>query len=78
VHYFKLSADQGDAIAQHRYGICLRDGIGVKKDPALAAHYLESSTTDQRGALTTKLNMVEAAVQELGGGVGNGRDAPGI
>jgi TPR repeat protein len=38
--YFKLSADQGNALGQKEYGIALRDGRGVPKNPGLAAHYL--------------------------------------
>jgi TPR repeat protein len=42
-HYYKLSADQGDAIAQHNYGRCLDKGEGVEMNKSLAAHYYKLS-----------------------------------
>jgi TPR repeat protein len=50
-HYFKLSADQGNAYGQCNYGVCLRDGDGVVMDKSLAAHYFKLSA-DQGDALT--------------------------
>ena len=35
--YDKLSADQGDAKAQNRYGLCLSKGEGVAQDVEEAA-----------------------------------------
>jgi TPR repeat protein len=37
----RLLADQGNAVGQWRYGVCLRDGIGISKDLKGAAHYLK-------------------------------------
>jgi TPR repeat protein len=37
-YYFKLSADQGNAVGQVRYGECLRDGKGVSIDMRSAAY----------------------------------------
>jgi TPR repeat protein len=42
-HYFKLSADQGNAFGQCCYGICLRDGTGISQDLISAAHYFKLS-----------------------------------
>jgi TPR repeat protein len=49
-HYFKLSADQGDADGQFCYGICLRYGKGVSSDMRTAAHYFQLSA-DQGNAV---------------------------
>jgi TPR repeat protein len=48
-HYFKLSADQGNANGQWRYGECLRDGKGIPIDLEGAAHYFKLSA-DQGNA----------------------------
>jgi TPR repeat protein len=37
----KARADGGDAEAQYEYGLCLRDGNGVEKDPSGAASYFK-------------------------------------
>jgi TPR repeat protein/serine/threonine protein kinase len=42
-HYFKLSADQGNAGGQTCYGVSLRDGKGVPMDLGMAAHYFKLS-----------------------------------
>jgi TPR repeat protein len=39
----KQQADQGDAIAQWQYGLCLYDGKGVSIDMRNAAHYFKLS-----------------------------------
>jgi TPR repeat protein len=45
----KQCADQGDTIAQCRYGLCLQDGEGVSIDLRNAAHYFKLSA-DQGNA----------------------------
>jgi TPR repeat protein len=40
-HYFKLSADQGNAAGQFSYGLCLLNGDGVPIDLCVAAHYFK-------------------------------------
>ena len=42
-HYLKLSADQGYAPAQFRYGLCLKEGEGVPRDLSEAARYFKLS-----------------------------------
>jgi hypothetical protein len=42
-HYFKLSADQGDAAAQFNYGVMLFWGDGISMNKSLAAHYFKLS-----------------------------------
>jgi TPR repeat protein len=42
-HYFKLSADQGNADAQYSYGIAFAIGQGIGIDKSLAAHYYKLS-----------------------------------
>jgi hypothetical protein len=42
-HYYKLSADQGDAMSQSNYGWCLDYGEGVAMDKVFAAHYYKLS-----------------------------------
>jgi TPR repeat protein len=39
VHYFKLSADQGNASAQCHYGFMLARGEGISMTESLAVHY---------------------------------------
>jgi TPR repeat protein len=39
--YFKLSADQGLAVGQLNYGICLHDGIDVSENCVEAARYFK-------------------------------------
>jgi TPR repeat protein len=41
--YFKLSADQGDAAAQHSYAACLLEGDGVTMNRSAAVHYFKLS-----------------------------------
>jgi TPR repeat protein len=38
-HFYKLSADQGNANAQLRYGFCLENGIGVAQNLGLATDF---------------------------------------
>jgi TPR repeat protein len=45
----KFSADQGNADAQYRYGVCLREGIGISRDLQGAARYFKLSA-DQGNA----------------------------
>jgi hypothetical protein len=40
-HYLKVAADQGTADAQNNYGLCLKNGKGVRIDLAGAAHYFK-------------------------------------
>jgi TPR repeat protein len=42
-HYFKLSADQGNAFGQRRAGRSLRDGTDLSKDLILIGHYFKLS-----------------------------------
>jgi TPR repeat protein len=42
-HCFKLSSDQGLAVLQLLYALCLRDGHGVPIDLKSAAHYFKHS-----------------------------------
>jgi TPR repeat protein len=42
-HYYRLSADQGNALGQSNYGWCLENGEGVAVDTGLAAHYYRLS-----------------------------------
>jgi TPR repeat protein len=49
VHYLKLSADQGNADAQFRYGLQLAKGEGVGRDRMQAAHYYKLAA-DQKHA----------------------------
>jgi TPR repeat protein len=46
---YKLSADQGNAEGQWRYGVCLLNGEGVEVDLRMAAHYFKLSA-DQGNA----------------------------
>jgi TPR repeat protein len=48
-HYDKLVADQGIAVAQNHYEVCLQDGKGVGIAFKGAAHYFEL-TADQGSA----------------------------
>jgi TPR repeat protein len=48
-HFLKLSADQGNAEGQWRYGVCLQKGDGISKDLRGAAHYYQLSA-DQGNA----------------------------
>jgi TPR repeat protein len=41
VYDLKLAADQGDAKAQFRYGLCLHNGEGISIDFRGAAHYFK-------------------------------------
>jgi TPR repeat protein len=45
-HYYKLSADQGHAVAQLRYGLLLEAGDGVPPDQTQAARYFELSADE--------------------------------
>jgi TPR repeat protein len=49
-YYFKLAADQGDAVAQYNYGNCLDKGEGVRIDFQGAAHYFKLAA-DQGNAV---------------------------
>jgi TPR repeat protein len=42
-HYYKLSADQGNARAQFNYGFMLLHGDGISMNKSLAAHYFKLS-----------------------------------
>jgi hypothetical protein len=42
-HYFKMSADQGNAFAQLNYGFFLANGDGISMNKSLAAHYYKLS-----------------------------------
>jgi TPR repeat protein len=42
-HYYKLSADQGDAKAQFAYGLMLAEGDGIAMNKSLAVHYFKLS-----------------------------------
>jgi TPR repeat protein len=50
-YYYKLSADQGNALSQYNYGFCLREGEGVEQDFRMAAYYFKLSA-DQGHALS--------------------------
>jgi TPR repeat protein len=41
VHYFKLSADQGNVEAQREYGVRVARGDGIEMDKAQAARYFK-------------------------------------
>jgi TPR repeat protein len=43
VHYFKLSADQGNSYGQLCYGARLACGDGISMNKSLAAHYFKMS-----------------------------------
>ena len=47
--YFKMAADQGDAVAQFNYGVCLYRGEGVPLDFSEAARYYKMAA-DQGSA----------------------------
>ena len=44
---YKLSADQGNAVGQWRYGSCLEKGIGVEEDGHEAARYYKLSADQE-------------------------------
>jgi TPR repeat protein len=43
--YYRLSADQGNASAQYRFGLCLELGKGVEKNLNLAAEYRQKAVS---------------------------------
>jgi TPR repeat protein len=49
VHYFKSSADQGNAVAQFNYSIMLSQGEGILMNKSHAVHYFKLSA-DQGNA----------------------------
>jgi hypothetical protein len=58
----KLSVDQGDAIAQCIYGVCLVNGKGVWMDKALAAHYYKLSA--DQGLLIERIDLHRCVCSE--------------
>jgi TPR repeat protein len=50
-HYYRLSADQGIAVAQFNYGLMLNNGDGISINKSLAAHYFKLSA-DQGSAVS--------------------------
>jgi TPR repeat protein len=41
--YFRLAAEQGNAIGQVNFGFCLKNGDGVEKDVVRAVEYFRLS-----------------------------------
>jgi TPR repeat protein len=42
-YYLEMSANQGNSMAQHNYGVCLLNGCGIDKDVEEAARYMKLS-----------------------------------
>jgi TPR repeat protein len=53
-HDLKVAADQGDAVAQFNYGVCLKKGEGVQIDFKGAAHYFKLAA--DQGFAAAQLN----------------------
>ena len=64
VHYYKLSADQGNEYAQAFYGRCLEEGSGVEQDLVAAAHYYKLSA--DKGKAPTQLLYAKCLVEGIG------------
>jgi hypothetical protein len=64
-HYYKLSADQGDADAQFNYGILFSNGEGLAQDKSVAAHYYQLPA--DQGNADSQVNY--AILLQTGGGI---------
>jgi TPR repeat protein len=59
-HYFKLSADQGEAKTQFEYGLILSCGEGISRDKSLAADYFKQSADQSFRAAQSLIDVVKA------------------
>lgn len=52
IYFFKIAADLGDADAQNDIAHCYYEGIGVKKNPYIAAKYYRKVDKQGQGIMS--------------------------
>jgi TPR repeat protein len=54
---YRKAADQGDAMAQHNLGYCLRNGVGVEQDLAESVSWYRKAAEHEISAAPAQLML---------------------